>query len=129
MAIAAPFPSVRSTRSTSSTRSTHTAGSSAGAAAGTVRLTRRGRVVIFAVASMALSAAIISTGQFAGAADSAPSGPATSVVVVQSGESLWSIAQRVAPGADPRETVIRLRELNGLGNAIVVPGQSIVVPA
>jgi LysM repeat protein len=55
-------------------------------------------------------------------------GRATGVVVVQAGESLWQIAQAVAPQADPRETVTLLRELNGLGDAAVVPGQSIVVP-
>ena len=42
-------------------------------------------------------------------------GPATGVVVVQAGESLWQIAQAIAPQADPRETVTLIRELNGLG--------------
>ena len=55
-------------------------------------------------------------------------GRATGVVVVQAGESLWQIAQAVAPQADPRETVTLIRELNGLGEAAVMPGQSIVVP-
>ena len=35
----------------------------------------------------------------------------------------------IAPGADPRETVSLIRDLNGLGDSTVVPGQSIVVPA
>lgn len=120
MAIAAPFPSVRATsRSTPARRP--------------IRLTRRGRAVLFLAASSLLAGVVIGSGQWAGAADgsgpaAAPSGPATAVVVVQPGESLWSIAQAVAPGADPRETVLRLRELNGMADAVVVPGQSLVVP-
>lgn len=58
----------------------------------------------------------------------AEQGRATGVVVVQAGESLWQIAQDIAPQADPRETVTTIRELNGLGDTTVVPGQSIVVP-
>jgi len=58
----------------------------------------------------------------------ADQGRATGVVVVQPGESLWQIAQDIAPQADPRETVTTIRDLNGLGDTTVVPGQSIVVP-
>ncbi|GDX31264.1 hypothetical protein LBMAG15_01980 [Actinomycetes bacterium] len=54
--------------------------------------------------------------------------PAAAVVVVQPGESLWSIAQQVAPGSDPREVVGRIRDLNGMADAVVTPGQSLVVP-
>jgi hypothetical protein len=56
-------------------------------------------------------------------------GRATGVVVVQQGENLWQIAKAVAPQADPRETITTIRELNGLGDATVIAGQSIVVPA
>lgn len=55
--------------------------------------------------------------------------PATAVVVVQPGESVWSIARTLDPGADPRELVARIRELNSLASGVVVPGQSLVVPA
>ncbi|HEX6418159.1 MAG TPA: LysM peptidoglycan-binding domain-containing protein [Acidimicrobiales bacterium] len=33
--------------------------------------------------------------------------------VVQQGDTLWTIAQRIAPGADPRPIVDALREANG----------------
>ena len=49
-------------------------------------------------------------------------------VVVQQGETLWQIAQRIAPEADPRATVTAIRELNGLGGAPVVAGQTVIVP-
>lgn len=118
MAIAAPFPSMRSTRPMPTPSRRQPA----------IRLTRRGRAAVFIGSSLLLASGVIASGQLAGAGEEAPAGPATAVVVVQPGDSLWSIAKELAPKADPRETVMRLRELNGLGNAVVVPGQSIVVP-
>lgn len=71
---------------------------------------------------------VILSGQVTADAGSQTAGPATSVVVVQAGDSLWSIAQEVAPAADPRETIARIRDLNGMRSATVIPGQSVVVP-
>lgn len=34
---------------------------------------------------------------------------------VQSGDTLWSIAQRTRPEADPRAVILQIRVLNGLG--------------
>jgi LysM repeat protein len=87
--------------------------------------------VVIALASAAfLFAVTVVSGVFSADAGSsaAEQGRATGVVVVQAGESLWQIAQDIAPEADPRETVTTIRELNGLDDAPVVPGQSIVVP-
>jgi LysM repeat protein len=50
-------------------------------------------------------------------------------VVVQPGQTLWSIAQQVAPGADPRGTVGQLERLNGLAGPQVYPGEALRVPA
>ena len=41
---------------------------------------------------------------------------------------MWSVARAVAPQADPRETVLRLRDLNHLPSDSVEVGQSLVVP-
>ena len=46
---------------------------------------------------------------------------------VRPGDTLWAIAQ-ARYGGDPREGVWRLREANHLADAIVRPGQVIVVP-
>ena len=87
-------------------------------------------MVLGVVLSVPFAAALMLVGSVqADAGTSVTVAPATSVVVVQPGESLWGIAQQVAPGADPREVVTSIRELNGLGDAPVVPGQSLVVPA
>lgn len=47
--------------------------------------------------------------------------PASSVYVVQPGDTLWSIAHKVEPHADPRDVVDRLVDLNGSG--ALQPGQ------
>lgn len=94
-----------------------------------VRLTRRGRIVVGALVSLPFAALLVITGSVAADAETAdPRGSATATVVVQPGENLWSIAQAVAPHDDPRSTITIIRDLNSLGTDTVVPGQSIVVP-
>jgi LysM repeat protein len=58
----------------------------------------------------------------------APAPPATRTIVVRPGDTLWSIAQRVRPGADPRETVALIEERNGVAAGAIQAGQSLVVP-
>jgi hypothetical protein len=49
-------------------------------------------------------------------------------VVVQPGQSLWAIALRAAPGADPRVVVQRIIDLNGLSGQSIQPGERLWVP-
>lgn len=49
-------------------------------------------------------------------------------VVVQPGDTLWSIASPVAAGGDVRAVVREIRELNGLSSARLVPGQTLQLP-
>jgi LysM repeat protein len=83
--------------------------------------------VLVSVPFAALLVVLGSVSADAGTAGAA-AGPATGIVVVQAGESLWQIAQQIAPQADPRATITVIRELNGLGESAVVPGQAIIVP-
>lgn len=53
---------------------------------------------------------------------------ATAVVQVRGAESLWQIARRVAPSADPAAVAARIVELNHLGSPSVQPGQRLVSP-
>ena len=55
-------------------------------------------------------------------------GRPTSLYVVRPHDTLWSIATRVAPGDDPRDAVWRIRRLNRLAGATIVPGEKLVVP-
>jgi nucleoid-associated protein YgaU len=52
-----------------------------------------------------------------------------STVTVGAGESLWSIAERIAPASDPREVIGELERLNGLEDPAVAPGQTLAIPA
>ena len=51
-----------------------------------------------------------------------------SSVVVESGDTLWSIAESVAGGADVRVVVDRIQELNRLEGSALVPGQVLQLP-
>jgi len=66
-------------------------------------------------------------GQAATASGEANTG-GTAIHVVKPGESLWAIATDVSPGADPRETVARIMDLNGMGSAVVSAGRALVIP-
>ncbi len=98
-----------------------------------LRLTARGRVLIL-IATLAMALAVIGLGQLGGSADAADqgqpsSGPVAQTWVVQPGETLWSIAQSVNPGVDPRDTVARIVDLNDLPDSSVEAGTRIFVPA
>ena len=96
-----------------------------------MRLTRRGRVLVLAVL-VAVVFAAFSLGRSASqAAPPSAAAPAASprAVTVQAGESLWSMARRVAPDNDPREVVARIRDLNDLTSAHLTPGQQLLLPA
>jgi len=55
--------------------------------------------------------------------------PAGQTIVVQPGDTLWSISQRVRPGADPRETIAWIQYANGVDAGGLQAGQSLLVPA
>lgn len=55
--------------------------------------------------------------------------PAQTVLVqVGAGETVWDVAQRVAPKSDQRAVVERIRQLNGMAGSAVQPGQQLEVP-
>jgi len=52
----------------------------------------------------------------------------TSSVVVERGDTLWSIASSVAGDRDVREVVDHIQDLNGLDRADIEPGQVLRLP-
>jgi hypothetical protein len=100
-----------------------------------LRLTRRGRALarlaaLLTVVALGIGLMLVATGAFgSAAAGTRPTAPATRVVVVQPGQTLWSIAAQVAPNADRRDTIARIVELNALANSSVSAGARIAVPA
>lgn len=96
-----------------------------------LRLTVRGRRVIATLVALPLAAAL-GFGVVAGSsaiASSSSSGVAFETVTVMPGDTLWSIAESVAPGADPRDVVPAIARLNTIEGGLLVPGQQIAVPA
>jgi LysM repeat protein len=48
--------------------------------------------------------------------------------VIRPGDTLWSIAKRSSPAADPRLVIGAIRDANDLDPAALVPGQQLVIP-
>ncbi|MDQ2697203.1 MAG: LysM peptidoglycan-binding domain-containing protein [Actinomycetota bacterium] len=98
-----------------------------------LRLTVRGRRVLAVLAALpavvALTFAVLSGGSALASRDvGAPAGSFTTVTVAP-GDSLWSIAEDVAPDRDPRDVVDAIVRLNSLENVTVQAGQSLAIPA
>ena len=56
-----------------------------------------------------------------------PSSPRT--YVVRPGDTLWSIATRLAPSTDPRIVVDAITSANGLDPSDLVPGHELSIPS
>jgi LysM domain len=74
------------------------------------------------------SVAVFGLGQLFEAARVARVPAATARVRVDVGESLWHVARRVAPSADPGAVAARIAELNGLVSPSVQPGEVLISP-
>lgn len=98
-----------------------------------LRLTARGRRVLTTLVATPLALAVVA-GVFAGGAalasrDASASAGSFETVTVSAGESLWSIAEDVAPGHDPRDVVDAIMRLNALDDAAVLAGERLAIPA
>jgi len=97
---------------------------------GPLRLTRRGQLVLVALAAVvALAVAGFLMSRTGGAATQRPEPVGQRSIVVQPGQTLWSIAKDVAPDRDIRQVIYEIRRINGLDSAMVRSGQTIVLPA
>ena len=112
------------------------------ARSGRVRLTRRGKIVVglLAVIAVASLAALVwlavagraqaagQVGQPGQAGQPGSAGHSMLRVVVRSGESLWSIAVRTNPDADPRAVIQQIIDDNALSGTAIRAGQVLWVP-
>jgi hypothetical protein len=96
----------------------------------TLRLTRRGRVVLIAFAA-ALALAVLWLGTHAPVTASTrqTSTIGLSYVTVRQGDTLWSIAAAVGHTADPGPVVRQIMNLNGLSDSFIRPGARIYLPS
>lgn len=95
---------------------------------GGMRLTRRGRIVVWVVA---LTAAL-GTGIFLGGnafADPVQRPQEILFHAVGTGETLWDIARDHAPQRDPRDVVQEIREVNNMASANLQVGEVLLIPA
>ena len=92
-----------------------------------VRLTRRGRLVVF----LGALAVVLMLGVLWGAGSVAterPGADATTVVQVSPGDTLYAIAAEVTTDGDVNAMVEQIQELNSLDSAVLEVGQRIRVP-
>jgi len=100
------------------------------AAAPRLRITRRGQVVLSVLIAIPL---VLGVGAFVlGGGDAVATSSSSSTtfehVRVQAGDTLWSIAERVAPQSDPRDVISEIIKLNQLGSASITPNQQLAIP-
>lgn len=91
-----------------------------------MRLTRRG-VAVLTTAVLLLGVALVWLAKLS-APQAAPNTQAPVSVTVRAGDTLWSIATRVAPDHDPLAEVAALQQRNHLNGVALVPGQVLRVP-
>jgi hypothetical protein len=90
-----------------------------------VRLTRRGRVVVLGLLVALAAFVVLFVAQPGEAADRPGAMPTT---VVRSGDTLWGIAGRHAPGRDRVGMVEEIRRLNHLDGYQIQIGQRLTLP-
>lgn len=95
---------------------------SAASAAAPLRLTRRG-VFALSVAVAALAAVLVWAAWLSAPSAGAERPHQPTSVTVHSGDTLWSIASRVAPERDPRAVVAELQRRNHLRGVDLIEGQ------
>lgn len=93
-----------------------------------VRLTRRGRLVLFLGFVVVALAAFIALGAQSAATGEAGEPVPTRTIVVTEGQTLWGIASEIAEPGQVRETIHQIEELNALPGAALAEGQTLAVP-
>ena len=94
-------------------------------------LTRRGRRVIAFLLALPLVIAVLCvavSASNAAASSSATSDSSLTWITVESGETLWSLANDLAPTKDPRDVIAEIVSLNQLHSELQ-PGQHIAIPS
>lgn len=92
-----------------------------------IKLTVRGRRLVALLALLPIVAAFILIGTRSAQAETAM--PATAIIKIEAGQTLWDVAVAIAPNEDPRATIWTIKALNGLATSEVQAGQALVVPA
>lgn len=96
------------------------------------RLTRRGRIVVGTLITLAVSALLAAAAVFAApqalASADEGEGQGFSYVIVAPGASLWEVAAEIDSSVDPRDLVAEIVRLNQFEDSGVQAGQPVAVP-
>lgn len=101
---------------------------------GSLRLTRRGRLVVAVLALLLATIAITVASMTMSGAQAANHGRSGGgyagmhQIVVQPGQTLWSIAAAAEPSADPRRVVGQIMTANSMTSSAVQAGELLWVP-
>ncbi len=100
-----------------------------------LRLTRRGRLVVTALAVLGVTLAVLMASLLgSGGAQASNNGLTGGAyqgmhqIVVQPGQTLWSIASSAEPTADPRAVIQQIMSVNALSASNIQAGQLLWVP-
>lgn len=88
-----------------------------------LRITPRGYAVVGVLAALVITGLLWLAHSSAPAAAPRAAGAGAAVVTVRDGDTLWSIASRIAPARDPRGVVATLERINHLSSPLLQPGQ------
>ncbi|CAN5424674.1 hypothetical protein BH11ACT8_BH11ACT8_01500 [soil metagenome] len=90
------------------------------------RLTRRGRLVVFAIGLLVVLALGL---VFAGGSVATRDAETTDTIVVGAGDTLWDIAADLSDNGDVRDMMRHIQQLNSLDTVDLAAGQHLRVPA
>lgn len=93
-----------------------------------LRLTRRGRLVLLALLVGLVFAATSVFGSHSAATSEVGRPVDTRTVLVGEGDTLWGIASQIAEPGETREMIHRIKQLNALADASLMQGQRLAVP-
>ena len=95
---------------------------------GSLRLTRRGRLVVLVLGLVAMLALGVVLGSVSAASDESTAGR-TEMVRVQAGDTLWDIASaRAGSGESVQDVIDEIRAINDLSSAALLAGDQLEVP-
>jgi len=93
-----------------------------------VRLTRRGRAVVFGFCvAVLLAVGFALAGGSMATTEKGQSEP-TEVITVGTGQTLWEIASEISDDGDVRDAMRHIERLNALDSPMLVAGQRLAVP-
>lgn len=79
------------------------------------------------MAAVVLLGAVLA-GPVAGALAGPRVAPEPAAYVIRPGDTLWTIAARLRPGADPRPLILQIQQLNDVDAGSLAPGRTLLIP-